>query len=142
MGSSIKKERITVNPIAGWVIADMTQMDIAEAIGEAREAVKPMVALPPSQGKDDNEEAKNPEKLPYIDIVENTEFAKASFCKRVVEWPLNVELNRENASSFYERYSDYARSILKEASKQIAAIKKEELENLLSGADGTMHQEG
>lgn len=63
------------------------------------------------------------------------------FAKRIIDWPFDDECSIENKRTLWERSRAFCMGQLIEANNLIAQKKCEEIENLLSGANGTTHPE-
>lgn len=63
------------------------------------------------------------------------------FAKRIIDWPFDDECTIENKRLLWERSRTFCMGQLIEANNLIAKKKCEEIENLLSGVNGTTHPE-
>ena len=64
------------------------------------------------------------------------------FRTRLIDWPFNEECNDVNKNLLIERSHLFALIQLREANNLLHEARKEEIENLLDGANGATHPEG
>lgn len=84
-------------------------------------------------------ELKNEEVEEIKETVKVEAQAYAFFSARVIAWPFEEECNTENKRKLMERSYSFCIKQINEANNLITKQKEEELENLLSGANGATH---